>query len=164
MNVPDGLVIDHVCRNRRCVNPKHLEAISNQENIDRGQVGARRRTHCSHGQPFDEANTVYRRNDKGQVKGRDCRTCGEIHAPSVIKSPDGPQWSRIRKGHYVLSEQPISTFRSGNRWYLMVNEKVLYRAFKTLKAASAAANLIKPPDRSRTSLSPTSRTGQSENP
>lgn len=35
--IPSGLVIDHLCRNRRCVNPAHLEAVSNQENLDRGR-------------------------------------------------------------------------------------------------------------------------------
>lgn len=34
--VPAGLVVDHNCRNRRCCNPDHLEAITNQENLNRG--------------------------------------------------------------------------------------------------------------------------------
>lgn len=34
--VPDGLDLDHLCRNRSCVNPEHLEAVSNQENVARG--------------------------------------------------------------------------------------------------------------------------------
>jgi len=35
-NIPDGLTIDHLCRHRRCVNPKHLEAVTNSENLIRG--------------------------------------------------------------------------------------------------------------------------------
>lgn len=34
--VPKGLVLDHLCRNRSCVNPEHLEAVTNQVNIVRG--------------------------------------------------------------------------------------------------------------------------------
>ena len=37
--IPDGQVVDHLCRNRRCVNPDHLELVSPGENIRRGQTG-----------------------------------------------------------------------------------------------------------------------------
>lgn len=70
--IPDGLVIDHVCRNRSCVNPAHMEIVSNRENVLRG-VGLsainRRKTHCDKGHEFTPENTRY-------VKGvRDCRRC-----------------------------------------------------------------------------------------
>jgi hypothetical protein len=72
--IPPGLTIDHLCRNTLCVNPAHLEAVTDEVNNLRGD-GIRgrhaRSTHCPAGHPYDEANT-YRRPDG---KGRECRRC-----------------------------------------------------------------------------------------
>lgn len=71
--VPDGFIIDHLCRNRSCVNPKHMELVTQQENILRGvgiSAQASLATHCPQGHPYDEENTyVY----QGR---RYCRACG----------------------------------------------------------------------------------------
>jgi hypothetical protein len=73
--IPDGLQLDHLCREPGCVNPLHLEPVTTRENILRG-IGACARnaqvTHCPHGHPFDEENTRHK------VKGRDCRECHRI--------------------------------------------------------------------------------------
>ena len=72
---PDGLVIDHLCRNRACLRPGHLEAVTQRENILRGTAPPARyaaATSCGAGHPFTPENTIHRTRAAG---GRDCRTC-----------------------------------------------------------------------------------------
>lgn len=73
--VPGALDVDHLCRNTRCVNPDHLEPVTQSVNTLRSprRGGGERfngiKTHCHLGHPFDEANTyIY----KGR---RQCRRC-----------------------------------------------------------------------------------------
>jgi len=71
--IPEGLELDHLCRNRACVNPKHLEAVTHRENILRGEspMAVRARdTACPRGHPYDEANTYRYANGT-----RRCRAC-----------------------------------------------------------------------------------------
>lgn len=72
--IPEGLVLDHLCRVPLCVNPDHLEPVTLGENVLRGigpSATSRRRTQCSKGHPYTTENTYY--NKKGH---RACRTCG----------------------------------------------------------------------------------------
>lgn len=60
----DGLQIDHLCRNRRCVNPEHLEAVTARENLMRGDTLAKRnadKTKCPNGHPYSHINSQGRR-------------------------------------------------------------------------------------------------------
>ena len=79
--IPDGLVLDHLCHtrdkscvggnscpHRRCVNPAHLQPVSDRENIQRGRWA--QKTHCKHGHEYTAANTLL--DTKGY---RYCRTC-----------------------------------------------------------------------------------------
>lgn len=68
--IPDGLVLDHLCRRTECVNPDHLEAVSPAVNSQRGKCG--KKQFCKHGHPFDASNS-YIRKDNG---ARMCKACG----------------------------------------------------------------------------------------
>lgn len=71
--IQDGLVLDHLCRNPGCVNPAHLEPVTNRENLLRGDTIPAlnaSKTHCKRGHEFTGRNTG--RQPSG---GRRCRAC-----------------------------------------------------------------------------------------
>lgn len=68
--VPEGLILDHLCRNTVCVRPDHLEPVTHKVNIQRGRHWHAEATHCPKGHPYDEINT--RRDQRGY---RHCRAC-----------------------------------------------------------------------------------------
>ena len=83
--IPDGLVLDHLCRNRSCVNPDHLEPVTHRENILRGEgVAAQkaRATHCPKGHPYGD-------DPKRQHGGyRRCAECYRVYQR---------EWKRARR-------------------------------------------------------------------
>lgn len=78
--IDNNLVIDHLCRNHSCVNPKHLEAVTQKENTQRGLTGYhpnsgivnRSKTHCPQGHEYTPENTYF--NPCGSRECRVCRT------------------------------------------------------------------------------------------
>lgn len=88
-HIPPGLVIDHTCHNdsdcaavpcphRKCVNPSHLEAVTQSLNTSRGRTGHHHssKTHCPHGHEYDEKNTAPQHNGRG----RRCRACSNARS------------------------------------------------------------------------------------
>lgn len=73
--IPEGLNLDHLCRVRKCVNPYHLEVVTQSVNVQRGEGIAgrnQRKTHCKNGHEFTVSNTMKNGN------GRRCKTCTSL--------------------------------------------------------------------------------------
>lgn len=77
--IPEGTEIDHLCRNRACCNPAHLEAVPHRVNVLRGDYKAgskgrgeqqKAKTHCPHGHPYAGDNLVLQKRG-----GRVCKVC-----------------------------------------------------------------------------------------
>lgn len=74
--IPANLQLDHLCRNRACVNPDHLEPVTCKVNIRRGLTGIlnsakARKTHCPRGHPYFGENLIINSASGARV----CRTC-----------------------------------------------------------------------------------------
>jgi hypothetical protein len=76
--IPEGLVLDHLCRQPRCVRPDHLEPVTNAENVLRGVSQAAlnvHKTHCHKGHPLAGANLMHRVRPADGRHFRNCRIC-----------------------------------------------------------------------------------------
>ena len=77
--IPAGLEIDHLCNNKKCVNPSHLEAVTHAEHMRRVIIPKGiysregKKTHCPQGHEYNEKNTFFRKS------GRQCKICAKIH-------------------------------------------------------------------------------------
>lgn len=92
-----SLVVDHLCRNPSCVNPEHLEAVSNVENLARGKgFGALNsaKTHCPEGHEYDSVNHIGRRA---------CRECSNA------------RYARFRARHRERLLKKKREYRESNR-------------------------------------------------
>jgi hypothetical protein len=70
--IPRALVPDHLCRNRWCVNPAHIEAVTKRINVLRGKTVTAEnynKTSCKHGHPFTPENTYTNNGHRG------CKEC-----------------------------------------------------------------------------------------
>jgi hypothetical protein len=95
--IPEGLTLDHLCRNPACVNPEHLEPVTQRENTRRGVSPAAhnaRKTHCSRGHELQGDNCYV-----DAVGKRHCRTC---RAATAAK----PEWRAYRKEYLKTYTRP----------------------------------------------------------
>lgn len=96
--IPEGLVLDHLCRNRACVRVEHLEAVTSRENTLRGEnfsaVNARK-TRCPQDHPYDEENTYLTPDG-----GRQCKRC---RFEAVREQRESEDFKEKRRQYYTPS-------------------------------------------------------------
>ena len=69
--IPDGLVLDHLCKTTSCINPEHLEPVSVKENVRRGKLVTK---YCSKGHEYTPDSTHYTPHKNGYMTKK-CREC-----------------------------------------------------------------------------------------
>jgi HNH endonuclease len=96
-----GFCLDHLCRNRHCVNLQHLEAVTFRENLLRGETLTRahaQKTHCLHGHLYTPENTIKKPG------GRECRECNRIRTNKAyyLKYQEKRKQARVAKRMLLL--------------------------------------------------------------
>jgi hypothetical protein len=109
--ISDGLHTDHLCRNRACCNPSHLEPVTPRVNILRGEKA--QKPECANGHPLEGDNLVWSKED-GRHPHRRCRTCYyQCHRESHKRH--GEKWNATRRAKYQPRRDP-NYCGNGHEW------------------------------------------------
>ena len=109
--IPDGLELDHLCRNHACVNPEHLEMVTHRENVLRGEsphAKHARKTHCKSGHEFNEHNTYWR-----SPTHRECRECRREYFRKLAPPP--LDRTRCKRSH---ERTPENSYRNSKGFWV----------------------------------------------
>ncbi len=87
--IPDGLGLDHLCRNKACCNPDHLEPVTSAENTSRANAARAVRTECRYGHPYTEESTW--------IDKRGVRHCKPCRRDRQRRSRDEPSSSNLNE-------------------------------------------------------------------
>lgn len=111
--IPEGMVIDHLCYNRKCCNPEHLDCVSSQENTRRatahhnlGQM-RQRRTHCVKGHLYTEKSTKWVTGTSGNSHRR-CLDCYRNKLKKQRERNIKPTRTHCKHGHEFTPENTCS--------------------------------------------------------
>lgn len=137
-DIPEGMVVHQVCKDRSCVNPDHLETITRKESTARGESDPlknfavyyeRRRsaTHCPHGHPWDEENT---RVSNGQ---RVCRSCIRENQRRRRESPEY-RASEQKRNRELYEENRDSILERKRAWHEANRDEINARIRERNKA------------------------------
>lgn len=100
--IPEGLVLDHLCRTPACCNPAHLEPVTGEENFRRSPIWVGNKTHCPQGHPYAGANLRHKPDG-----GRRCRECYRQRAEAArrergVRPRERP--THCLRGHALTAE------------------------------------------------------------
>ncbi len=109
--IPEGLTIDHLCRNTGCVNPEHMEPVTAAENARRVHAG---RTHCKNGHPLEGENlSKYKTAKSVRRVCRQCHREAQLVRYHEQKQLKGRQLkTHCLRGHELTEENVIRRGRS----------------------------------------------------
>jgi len=99
--IKNGYEIDHLCRNRACCNPMHLEAVTHKENVKRGMLvfatkeRQNKKTHCPYGHKYTTENTRVRITKTGT--SRCCITCDKIGRKNIPQRESGNRSKAVKQ-------------------------------------------------------------------
>jgi hypothetical protein len=128
--IGEGLELDHLCRNRACVNPDHMQPVTHTENVRRGYGGwnTASKTHCPQGHLYAGDNLMI---SSGR---RYCRACHRAQGRANYKSKPRAYDTHCPQGH-EFTEENTGHRSNGHRYCRACNRKRGNERYAAIRAA-----------------------------